>query len=267
MFDILFNPDKAERHPLEIILVGMFYSAISVLMGLWVFKKSASLPIVFLTVLSCLYIVQSAFKMEEKKEKNWNSEFQTLKDHKPLVKMILCLFLGFTITFSLFSMFLPPENSLVIFNMQQNSVEHIKAITGNAINLNSSFSKIFSNNINIVLISLIFAIFYGAGVIYILAWNASVMGFVIGTLARETFGLVALPIAFLKYFIHGIPEMMAYILSAIAGGIIYFAFIKGDMTKKNRVKRILIDAGSLILISIFLLIIAAILEVFVSPLI
>lgn len=267
MLDILFNPDKAERHPLEVIFLGMFYSSLSIFLGLWVFKGLASFPIVFLTVLSCLYLVQSALKMEEKSEKIWNSEEWTLKHHQPIAKMILCLFLGFTITFSLFALFLPPEISANVFTAQTNSIEQVKTITGNAISNNSSILLIFKNNINIVLISLIFAIFYGAGVIYILVWNASVMGFVIGSIARETFGLIALPLAFAKYFLHGIPEMLAYILSAIAGGIIYFAFIKGDIAKKARVKRIIIDVVALILISIALLAIAAVIEVFVSPLI
>ena len=267
MLEVLFNPDKAERRPIDIIFLGMFYSALSIFLGLWIFKNQASIAIVFLTVLSCLYLVQSALKVEEKSEKIWNSESWTLKHHIPIAKMILFLFLGFTITFSLFAFFAPVEVSSVVFSSQTSTVEQVKTITGNAISTDSSIMQIFKNNLNIVLISLIFAVFYGAGVIYILAWNASVMGLVIGSVARDTFGLIALPIAFAKYFIHGLPEMFAYVLSALAGGIIYFAFIKGDITKAPRVKRIIIDVISLIAISIALLAIAAVIEVFVSPLI
>lgn len=267
MLDLLFNPQRAERHPLEIMFIGIFYSSLSILLGLWIFKEQSSLAIVFLTVLSCLYVVQGAFKMEEKKEKNWNSEKWTLKEHKKLIIMILFLFIGFTISFSLWSLFLSPQISANIFSMQGNSIEHIKMITGNATSNSGSFVQILTNNINIILISLVFALFYGAGVIYILVWNASIMGLVIGSVARESIGLLALPIAFAKYFIHGIPEMLAYILAAIAGGIVYFAFIRGDLTKKDRIKRIVIDVITLLGISILLLIGSAILEVFVSPLI
>jgi uncharacterized membrane protein SpoIIM required for sporulation len=267
MLDLLFNPQKAERHPIEIVLIGIFYSSLSILLGLWVFKSNSSLAIVFLTVLSCLYVVQGAMKMEERRENNWNSEKWTLKHHKPIILMILCLFIGFTISFSIWSFVLPAEISANIFSMQGSSVDQIKIITGNATNVAGSISAILANNLNIILVSLVFALFYGAGVIYILAWNASVMGLVIGTVARETFGLIALPIAFAKYFIHGIPEMLAYIVAAVAGGIVYFAFIKGDLTKKGKTKRIVIDVIVLLGISILLLLIAAILEVFVSSLI
>lgn len=266
MLDLLFNPDKAERHPWEIMLIGIFYSSLSIFLGLWVFKGAASLPIVFLTVLSCLYIIQSAFSMEEKKEKIWNSEKATLKDHWPLARMILFMFLGFMISFAIWATILPPEVSSTIFSHQALSVQQIN-ITGDVISLNSPLARIFFNNFNIILVSLIFALFYGAGVIYILVWNASIIGFVVGSIARDSMGLVALPMAFARYMLHGIPEMIAYILAAIAGGMIYFALIKGDISKKARIKRILIDVLVLFLISVAILIVAALIEVFISPLI
>lgn len=268
MLDLLFNPAKAERHPLEIFLIGIFYSSLSILLSLWIFAdQNTSLAIVFLTTLSCLYVVQGAIKMEEKKEKNWNSEKWLLKEHKSIAILILMLFLGFTFSFAIWSFFSPQETTQIIFSLQETSVERIKLLTGKAVDTGATLTNILNNNIKIVLISLIFALFYGAGAIYIIAWNASVMGFVIGNIAKETFGLVALPIAFAKYFLHGIPEMLAYILASIAGGILYFAFIKGDLTNKDKIKRIILDTSSLILISIALLIASALLEVYISPLI
>jgi len=265
MLNILFNPLKAERHPLELFLVGIFYSSLSVILGVWIFNKSASLAIVFLTVISCLYIVQGAIRIEEKKEKNYLSERWILNEHKRVMFMILSLFLGFTVSFMLWSFFLPPEITETVFSLQKVSVEQIKAITGNTI-FEGPVIKIFLNNINIVFISLVFALFYGAGAVYILTWNASVMGYVMGTLARETVGLTAIPLVMTKYFLHGIPEMIAYILAAISGGILYFAFIKGDLTKKDRVKRILMDVFVLVLLSIFLLFISVLIEVYISTL-
>lgn len=267
MLDLLFNPQKAERHPFEIFIIAAFYSSLSIIFGLWIFKESTSLAIVFLTTLSCLYVVQGAIKMEEKKEKNWNSEKWLLKEHKSIAILILALFIGFTFSFALWSFFLPQETSSTIFHLQGTSIEQIKLITGKAIDTTATLSNIFSNNVKIILVALIFALFYGAGAIYIIVWNASVMGFVIGSISRETFGLIALPIAFAKYFLHGIPEMLAYILTSVAGGILYFAFIKGDLTNKDRVKRIILDVASLVLISVLLLVFSAILEVYVSPLI
>ncbi len=267
MLDLLFNPQKAERHPFEIFIIGAFYSSLSIILGLWIFKESTSMAIIFLTTLSCLYVVQGAIKMEEKKEKNYETESWTLQQHKPIAILILMLFIGFTFSSALWALFLPQETSQAVFHLQSSAIEQIKLITGKAVDTTASFQGIFNNNIKIILVSLIFALFYGAGAVYIIAWNASVMGFVIGSISRETFGLVALPIAFAKYFLHGIPEMLAYILASVAGGILYFAFIKGDLTNRDKLKRIIVDVASLIVISILLLLFSAILEVYVSPLI
>jgi len=267
MLDLLFNTQKAEKKPFEIAILAIFYSSLSVLLGLWVFGLSTSLAIVFLSTLSCTYIIQNAIKIEEKKEKDYNSEKWILKQHKGIVILILALFLGFVISFSLWSIFLEGSSFGEVFELQQVSVEQIKSITGNIVDVKSSFSKIFINNFNIILISLIFAVFYGAGAVYILVWNASVMGYVIGTNIKYAAGISAVPITFLRYSLHGIPEMIAYIIAALAGGILYFAFIKGDITRQGRSKRILIDVVTLISISIFILVISALLEIYLSPLI
>jgi len=267
MLDLLFNPQKAERHPLEIVIIGIFYSSLSILLGLWVFKSQASLAIIFLTTLSCVYVVQGAIKMEEKKEKNYEQETWLLKQHKPIIILILALFIGFTISATLWTLFLPAKTSAIVFELQATSIYQIQSITGNAIYPENPLIQIIKNNLNIILVSTIIALFFGAGAIYILAWNASVMGFAIGSIARESFGLLALPITFTKYFLHGIPEIIAYIIASIAGAILYFAFIKGDLTNKNKNKRILVDVAMLLLISIILIVISAFIEVYISSLI
>jgi stage II sporulation protein M len=223
-----------------------------------------SLSIIFLTTISCLYVVQGAIRMEERKEKNYNTETWMLGQHRPLVMMVLALFLGFVVSFTLWSFFLPETIGAQVFQLQQGSLEQIRSITGNAISASSSFIQILKNNLNVVLVSLVFALFFGAGAIYILVWNASIIGYVIGAASQETFGLGAIPAVAVKYMLHGIPEMLAYILAAIAGGIMYFSLLRGDLTKENRTRRLIIDFLTLLLIAILLLLLAAAIEVFIS---
>ena len=59
--------------------------------------------------------------------------------------------------------------------------------------------------------------------------------------------------------------MLAYLTAALAGGIIYMAICRGDLMNPKRNKRIIIDTVALFLMSIFLLIVAALIEVYVSP--
>lgn len=265
---ILLNPRKAERHPFEMMLVGFFYASISLWLALWVFPDYASIVMVFFTVLSSLYIVQGAMMIEEQKEENTVSEKWLLKEHAKTVNFFLFLFLGFLLAFVLWVIVLPQATTNSVFAIQEEAVRDIRAETsgvpsGNAV-ADSTFGKILSNNLRVMLLSLLFAIFYGAGAIFILAWNASVMGFVIGELARNTFGLTSLPLLFTRYFLHGIPEMLAYFVAALAGGIIFVTIIRGDFTK-GRIKRTLIDTSITIGIAIALLVVAAVIEVWVSP--
>ncbi|MEM0465954.1 MAG: stage II sporulation protein M [Candidatus Pacearchaeota archaeon] len=269
MFKILFSPKRAQRHPLEMMLIGTFYSSISILVGALLFSEYSSIVMIFLTVLPCVYVIQGALKIEEERDKNYESEARLLKKHSKLIILLLFLFIGFVFSFIFWTIVLPNEKVSHLFKLQESVVDGIKKniITGNFVSADSILFKIILNNSKVLLLSLILAFFYGAGAIFILVWNASVMGFVIGNLTKTSLGIVGLPVAFTKYFIHGIPEMLSYLIAAFAGGIIYTAIWRGDLFNKEKNKRIILDVITLILISFFLLISAALIEVYISPII
>lgn len=266
MFDLLFNAKKAERRPIEMMFVAIFYSSISILVGFWIFPEYASLIAVFFTVLSCMYITQKAIRNEEEKEEYYE-EFKLLSEHKNILKMFVFLFIGIVIAFSFWTFFLPNEHSSILFSVQKTVLEGIRgSVTGNAISSGEVFKIIFENNLKVLFLSLLISLIYGAGAIFVLTWNASVMGYVIGSIANEH-GAISFPMAFLKYFIHGIPEMLSYFIVILAGGLIYAAFIRGDLSEEHKVKKIVFDVLTLILIGIVLMVFAALIETYVSSLI
>jgi uncharacterized membrane protein SpoIIM required for sporulation len=150
-------------------------------------------------------------------------------------------------------------------------------ISGGSV-FSSVFFKILLNNLKVLLFCLFFSFFYGAGAIFILTWNASVISGAIGTFIREnltkyatTVGLIRIggyfhifSIGLLRYMTHGIFEILAYFIGGLAGGIISVAVIRHDIESK-RFKHILNDSLDLILLAILILIIAALIEVFVTP--
>jgi uncharacterized membrane protein SpoIIM required for sporulation len=264
MFKLIFSPKKAERHPFEIFFLAIVYSSLSILFAAWIFPGYASIAMIFLTVFSCLYLIQSGIKIEELKE-SYKSEKSLLKEHSKLVLLILSLFLGFTVSFTFWSFILSPEKISHLFSFQETTVEGIRAAIAGSFSSPEAFLAILFNNLKVLLISLVFAIFYGAGAMYILVWNASVMGFVIGNLARNTLGVTSLPISFAKYFAHGIPEMIAYLITAVAGGLIYVAIWRGDIMSEKKRKKLFFDVLVLVAISLFILILAGLIEVYISP--
>lgn len=260
---ILFNPKKAERHPLEVFLLVFFYTSLSIFLALWILPNQASIAMVFLAIISCLYLVQSTIFVEEEQEKDENSESFLLVRHAKTLWFFLIIFFGFLVAYTFWMLVLPASFTTEIFQLQSATFEEIQMITGR-VTAPDAFSIILSNNLRVLLLSLILALFYGAGSLFILAWNASLMGYIIGGLVKNSLGYASLPYAFLKFFIHGIPEILAYFVAALAGSILFVSVVRGDF-KKHRTKRMFIDILVLLVVSVILLVLAAGIEAYISP--
>ena len=63
----------------------------------------------------------------------------------------------------------------------------------------------------------------------------------------------------------GVFEFMGYFIGGIAGSVISVAMINHDFSTTN-FKKVLIDSISLIILAVFVLLIAALMEVFLTPL-
>jgi len=264
MLDILFNAKKAERHPWEMMFVAIFYASISILIGSWIFPEYASLVAVFFTVISCLYVTQGAIKREETKEEYFEEKSLLMEHKKPLI-LFLALFIGIVIAFAFWTYALPAEKSAELFSVQASVLEGIRgSVTGDAISNSEILSIIIANNLKVLLVSLIISLIYGAGALFVLTWNASIMGYVIGSIGIDH-GAISFPVAFLKYFLHGLPEMMSYFMAILAGGIIYVAMISGDLTAEMKSKKILKDVFILVGLAAALMVVAAVVEVYISP--
>lgn len=281
MIEMLVKPKKAERKPWELFFIGLFYASISLLLVTFVFggddvlKEGSGLLVVIFTVMSCLPFVYYIIKLEENKDVEINDSGRLIKEHTKAIKALMWLFLGFVVAFSFWFIVLP-DVSGQNFNFQirtfcainsphnfQMCVESYGAnITGNATKVGSLLA-IFANNLSVLIFTLIFSLAFGAGAIFILVWNASVIAAAVGIFTKGN--LMNLPVGLFRYMIHGIPEISAYFVGALAGGIISVAIVRKDL-KGERMWRILEDALILIIIALLILIIAAVMEVYLTPL-
>jgi uncharacterized membrane protein SpoIIM required for sporulation len=64
---------------------------------------------------------------------------------------------------------------------------------------------------------------------------------------------------------HGVFEILSYFVAGLAGGIISIAVTNHDFGTK-KFQHVLLDSIDLILLSVLLLLVAALVEVFVTPL-
>src|SRR3989338_9292322 len=266
VFESLINPIKAEKRPWEMLFIGIVNSSVAVILSLFIFREYASLVMIFLTVLASVPLIYSAIKMEEKTDLELKEEKLLIKEHGKALAFFMFLFFGFVVSFALLYVFLPPDLAETLFQSQIKEIKNVEniGVTGNAVSLVGIFSAIFFNNLLVMIFALLFAFLYGVGAIFILTWNASILGAAVGIFVSSSSSsyFASIPIGLLRYSMHGLPEMLAYFMAGLAGGIISVAIMRHDFGS-GKFKHILVDSLDMIFLSVFVLFIAALLEVFV----
>ncbi|MDI6738592.1 MAG: stage II sporulation protein M [Nanoarchaeota archaeon] len=281
----LLTPEGAERKPWHMLPLGALYASIAVFLALWIFREQASLIVVFLTVMACIPLVYKIIKLEEDKEIKIDKEAGILREHRKALISFMYLFFGFVIAFSIWFIALPASMVQDLFATQMFTINSINnqvtgnLLTGNAAGLGLLWS-IIANNLKVLFFCVFFSFFYGAGMIFILTWNASVIASAIGSFVRSNVekaaaseGLMRVAsyshvyaIGMTRYMTHGIFEILAYFIGGLAGGLISIAIIRHRMGEKI-FNKVMLDALDLILLAIAVTLFAGIIEVYVTPLI
>lgn len=284
MLESLINPKKAGRKPWEMFFVGLLYTVVSIFVANWLFSANAALKghisivIVFFVVMFSTPFMFYMIRLEEKKDTVLSGERTLLREHGKALAAFMFLFLGFIVAFSAFFVLVPSQVSQnfqvqIETYCQINSYSSVQfdscissSISGKAIQSQAQFvakefKLIFFNNLNVMLLSILFSFFFGAGAIFILTWNASVIGAAIGIFAQDPQGL---PLGFFRFMIHGIPEILAYFTAGLAGGIISAAVIRHHFEEKE-FKVIIKDSLTLLFIAIALLLVGTGIEIFITP--
>lgn len=283
MLEMLVNPRKAERRPWEMFFVGAFYATLSVLLVNWVFASDAVLSkylgvlVVTFTVMFSMPFVYYTLRYEEKKIIPSRGTIALLKEHEHALMTFLWLFVGYVVAFSFWYIFLSTNQSFTaqietycVINKPSNVDQCVKEYGVKAVTHGTGFTTnkdrlllIFTNNIYVLIFTLVFSLIFGAGVIFVLAWNASVIAAAVGIFSKSS--LFELPMGLARYAIHGIPEIASYFIVAMAGGIVSVAVIRHEYGTE-KFWEVLQDSLNLVIVSVVVLFIAAILEVYVTPL-
>ncbi len=284
VLESLTTPKKVESKPWDLFFLGAIYAAMGVFLSLWVFEEQATIVMVLLTVMACVPLMYNTLKYEEGKDLVDSGQKSLIKQHARTLTAFMFLFLGFVAAFSLAYLILPPDTVDGLFSSQSETINEINSgVTGNDIVSGGAYSeglllRIFSNNLKVMLFCVFFSFFYGAGAIFILTWNATVISAAIGNFFRSHISSYATEIglfqignyfhvyalSLLRYFVHGIPEIFAYIIGGMAGGIISVAVIKHDFAT-NHFGSVLKDSLNLILLAVIVLFVAAMTEVYITP--
>ncbi|MBD3312705.1 hypothetical protein GF352_04605 [archaeon] len=267
VFESILSPSEVREKSWKMFLMGLLSSSAGIALSLWVFPDNPSISVVFLTTMACIPILVNVLKMEGGEDFS-KKEFPLIGNHKDVLGVVFFLFFGLLLSFTTWYLVLPPEIKARVFSSQINTINNINSgIQGGYIQ--TTYLKIIlANNFKVLFFCLLFSLLYGAGAIFIIAWNASVLGTAIGNVITSNIQNAlsyfhAIPIGFGQYLIHGVPEIIAYFMAGIAGGIISAAVIRYKPRSK-KFKEVLLDSIDLIILASVTLIISGLIEVFIS---
>jgi len=274
VLESLLRPKKLVGHPLRVFFIGFVYSLVAVFLSFWIFEGYVSIIMITLVTIAVMPFFHKLILKEEQKDLKVKTEWKLLREHGKTIGALMWLFLGFLAAFLLLAVFLPAGYFESVFSSQIDTILTVKSgATGSFFHDFNSVSSVFFNNLQVLFFCVIFSLFYGAGAIMILVWNASVMATAVGSFIRDQLvhanGLFAYinmtSTGLLKYLFHGIPEIAAYFIGALAGGMLAFAWVNHDL-KGRKFKMIFRDSLNLVLIAIVILFAAALAEIFLTPL-
>jgi len=285
MLEEIMHPKITSKGPWKMFIIGLIYASLSILLVSLFFSRDPDLSkasgwiVVTFCILFTLPYMYFIIKREESEDEEVEGFFSIWKIHKDAIYSFMWLFLGFIVAFSFFYIILQDAN-ILNFQLQtycrinnpgdvekcfeQYSPEMLKnegKIIGASVK-EMRLLSVIENNVYVMIFTLLFSLIFGAGAIFILIWNASVISAAIGIFTK--YRIIEIPIGIGRYMLHGLPEIGAYFITALAGGIFGVGVLRHGI-KNKKFLRVAGNSILLLFVAILLIIIGALIEVYITP--
>ena len=279
VLESLITPLGAEERPWQMFFLGILFSLVGIGFSVWVFEGQSSLVMVFLIVMASTPIVFNTMRLEERKDESEANEIYLLKEHAKALSLFMFLFAGIVFASAGVYVFTPEEDIDSLFSVQTQAIMDVNSrVSGSVINPDA-LPLIFLNNLKVMIFCILFAFVYGVGSIFILVWNATVIGVALGDFIRSQlsnltsvlgyvnaahyFQIISLGV--LRYATHGVFEILAYFIAGLAGGIISISVVRHNFGTP-KFDKVLLDSAGLMIMALVTLFVAAVIEVYITPL-
>ncbi len=265
MLDYLLSPHQARQEPADMFLVAIILVSFAVLVEL--FLPSIHGSIIIFAMIPAIPMMRALLIQEEVSDEKkrpgslfdaLGAEGGILARHGRLISILSWFFLGSVVAYAAWYAFLPPETSISAYADQITEVEVIKGVGSGMLTHAEKASLLFSHNVEVLVLMFAFSLIHGIGSLYLLLWNASIVGVVIGEQVRGAGVLTGLA-GLLGILPHGVFELGAYFVASLSGGILSAGIMRGHW-KQPGFKQVLIDAATLAIIALILTGIAAAIE-------
>ncbi|MDD5111994.1 MAG: stage II sporulation protein M [Candidatus Altiarchaeota archaeon] len=173
--------------------------------------------------------------------------------HSRIIAFYFHLFLGMFMAFLMVYMTSQPEYRNLVFKNQMDLIYG----PGGYFQIPTALQAIVLNNLKIMFLCVLLSLFYGAGALLILTYNASIASVLYGGFLENAISGGSLMVIG-AYLPHTTIEIMAYLFATVSGGILS----KGIANAENRGFRFLMADGLKFLVAaVLLVIIGGIVEV------
>jgi len=283
MFESIISPRTAERDPWDMIAFGFIVCSLAVWMGFYlsrVIPAPGSMLSLAVAVIAMAPLIYRILLIEEEKEElaSHNYFWGFITRHTDVIMVYSCLFIGILICFAFWYTVLPAQSDVMpssseIFGIQESTIPGVKEqVSGGAVEQNSGvddapspeqrsvyFQRLFDNNMKVMLLCFLSSVLFGAGALWLITWNASVIGVFIGSeIQKNLLHGLATPFGMSLW---AIPEVLGFLVASIAGGILAVAVSRHHF-KSEKFWLTSFDAGFFLLIAMFLIILGAYIEHF-----
>lgn len=266
MFEILYNPLKAEKKPWDIFILAFAVTMAAIWLSPFFINSYLGVGSIILVTLTFFPLLFRAFNKEEDDDKAYRNEGDRFYHHRKIVELFLFIFLGALIAFFFSYNVVHPSIRPTLFDAQLATLKEASPFTASAISSEVALSNILRKNINLLMICIALSLVFGLGSLFLLLWNSSVLGIAMAVFVQQsttTFG-TSVTLSFVRYLTHGLPEMIAFFIASLGGAILSLAVLKHDLAGEKG-KSILKDGVTLLGASVILLILSALIEVFITP--
>lgn len=293
MLESIISPGTAERSPWDMIVLGFVIASVALWMGYYLadyIHAPPSILVLVVTVMALAPLMHRVLVMEEEEEElaGHDSMFGFVIRHLDVIFMYCFLFLGLLAAFSFWYVVLPYQAEGMpsggeVFGLQNQTISSLqRQVTGDATGMAAAddaalarqrgFVRLYSNNMNVMLFCFLASFMFGAGALWIMAWNASVIGVFVGNKIKASLMgisplegyLTGFPFYSMSIALWAVPEIMAYMVAGIAGGIVSVAVTRHHLRSEG-FWLTLFDAFLFMLIAIFLVFLGAYIEHFFLP--
>lgn len=258
MFERFWVKEEREKHFVACFLLSFVFVFLSIIISYHFVpfqiqgrSLSGIISVLLASLVASYPLIRYLEKRETDEEKSKNlKEMHLLERHWTELEIYLAFFLGTALSFAL-SKSLFPNNS---FHTQTKVIE---SISGRLISV-GLFQEIIMNNLSVFFITFLLSFLLTAGMVFILVWNASVLGVFLADISK---GLAHLPFVAVSYLPHGILEISGYTLAGISG---FFLSHESqelfEWKDKGRAIQMIKDSVFLLFLGFVLLVIAGLLE-------